>query len=488
MKGMGIAFDFLCHADFSGRIRASAGNVGLSAFSAAVEALREKNPAGTLLLDAGDAFSVNFWGGRPVVGAVNRMGTDAMTLGNHEFDRGEDFLMDCVAACEFPVLCANIHKKGGGAIRGVQPYTILERQGVKIGVLGLTTEYTPYMVERSAFTPFEVSSAVAAGQRYIPKMRSEGANIIIALTHCPFYIGEDGNISGEMVDVLSQIPAVDACIGGHIPGDYAGEANGACVVKAGFGGASLAHIRLIFDPLAGRVVEKSCTVIKTEPGRTGKPEVDAYVKAVIGPFEAFFQEPIAFAKEHWRLRLATETKLGDFLADCLRFGGKTQLAYMNATSAGGEIAPGVVTRESIIQVAGFNDPIFTGTMTGWQLYALLEAVYEPERFGNNAALLFSGFHAVLDHTRPAGHKVLSLMLPDGEPIAPDCKYTVATSAYMASGGNDTGSVAEQVDWRQTELQFYDAAFAYAAALGTLTVRDWPRISQTGMPENDNSPF
>ena len=140
---MELIFDLLCHADFSGRLRKSKATPGLSAFSATVESIRDLNPAGTLLLDAGDHFSVNLWGGLPVVKAANLMGTDVMTLGNHEFDRGSAFLEECIAACEFPVLCANIHYKDGTPIQGTLPYVILERQGVKFGVLGIGTEYTP---------------------------------------------------------------------------------------------------------------------------------------------------------------------------------------------------------------------------------------------------------------------------------------------------------------------------------------------------------
>jgi hypothetical protein len=181
-------------------------------------------------------------------------------------------------------------------------------------ILGITTEYTPYMVEKSAFLPFVASSAIEAGNRYIPEVRATGE------------------------------------------------------------------------------------------------------------FEDYFNEPLAAAKETWKMTLARESKLGNFLADCLRFGGQTELAYMNATSAGGMIEPGVVTRESITEVNGFNDLIHVGQMTGKQLYELMELVYEPDRFGNNAALLISGFHAELDYTQLSPHKVVSLSLPDGTEIDPERLY------------------------------------------------------------------
>lgn len=484
-----IVLDFICHADFSGRLRKSKENVGFPAFSAHVEKLRSSNPEGTLLMDAGDAFSVNFWGGKPVIGALNRLGTDVMTLGNHEFDRGCEFLEECIAACDFPVLCANIHKKEGGMpIEGTLPYVILERRGIEIGILGLTTEYTPYMVEKSAFQLFEITSAKEAANRYIPEMREMGAEVIVVLAHFPFYYTEEGLLSGELWELLGSIPQVDICIGGHIPGDYAEVVNNTCILKAGFGGASIGHARLTIDLDTRQVAARSCEVLLTDPSQKGSPEIADYIHQVVGPFEDYFSEPLAHAKEHWKIKLASETKLGDFLADCLRFGGGTQLAYMNATSSSGEIEPGPVTRESIIGVNGFNDLIFTGEITGQQLYDLIEAVYEPERFGNNAALFFSGFHAKVDHTKPSPNKVIRLTLPDGTPIIREQSYSVATSAYMASGGNGTLCIAGEISWKKTDLNFYNAAFDYAKQQGILNVGDWPRLEEIGHPENDNSPF
>ena len=241
-----IKLTFLCHADFSGRIRKSREDIGFCAFHAEVERLRAHDPEGTLLLDAGDAFCTNYWGGLPLVRAMERNGTDAMVLGNHEFDRGRAFLEECIAACPFPVLCANVRKRTGEPIPGTKPYVLLKRCGVQIGILGLTTEYTPYMVEASAFSEFEMTSAAQAAERYIPQLRAQGAEVVVVLTHMPFYM-DGGTLSGELIDLIKASPEADVWVGGHIPGDVACCLDGACVVKAGFGGASIARAELTLD-------------------------------------------------------------------------------------------------------------------------------------------------------------------------------------------------------------------------------------------------
>ncbi|MEA5143814.1 MAG: 5'-nucleotidase C-terminal domain-containing protein [Oscillibacter sp.] len=484
-----IVLDFLCHADFSGRLRKTRDDVGFCAFSAAVDDLRAENLEGTLLLDAGDAFSTNFWPGLPLVGAMNRNGTDAMCLGNHEFDRGPDFLKNCIAACHFPVLCANIREKATGRpITGTVPTVILERRGVKIGVLGLTTEYTPFMVTKPAFDPFEVTSGAEAAQTWIPRLRAAGAEVIVVLTHFPFYQSPEGALSGELWDLIKASPAADVWVGGHIPGDCARMEDGMCVVKAGFGGASIARARLTLDGQTHKILRRECRVVHTPPQGAARLEITQYVRGITDPFEPYFAEPLSRAAERWPMRLAVESKLGDFLADCLRFGGGTELAYMNATGACGCIEPGAVTRETLLSVAGYNDLLYTCTITGAQVWELMEAVYEPERFGNNGAMLISGFHVTVDHTRTSPYKVLAVTLPDGTPLMKDHAYTVSASAYIASGGNGTASIASRLNWTPTAVRFYDAMFGYTRSMQALRVDDFPRFTAIGTPENNHAPY
>ena len=484
-----IAIDILAHADFSGRLRHSRHNLGYAAFGTAVETLRRQNPAGTVLLDAGDAFSTNFWGGAPCVDAVSLLGTDAMTLGNHEFDRGQAFLNDCIRRADFPILCANIVEKAtGDRISGTKPFVLLERAGVRIGVVGITTEYTPYMVTASSFLPYAAQSAVEACRSAIPAVRAAGADIVVLLAHVPFYIEEDGSATGELIDILSAIPPVDVCIGGHIPGDYAGRIGDTIVLKGGFGGGSLCHAHLLVDPDTHRIVDRAGRVVLNGAIDEPLPAYRDYEERVTGPFQSFFEDVLATTDEAWSIRLSAETRLGNFLAGCVQEAAGTDAAYLNATSAGGSIRPGPVTAEDITSVMGFNDPILKARITGAQLYRLFELVYVPERFGNNAGLMHAGLVVYADHTKPAFSKIQRITLPDGTPLDPAREYTVATSEYMASGGNDTSEVAGALDWHETGVRMYDALFASIRHHGGLYVAPGQRLQETGRPENDNSPF
>lgn len=484
-----IPIDILAHADFSARFKKSKDSPGLAAFGTHIDRIRESNPAGTLLLDAGDEFCSKFWSGSQIVETLSFLGTDAMTLGNHEFDRGPDFLESCVEQAKFPILCANIVEKATGKlVKGARPWVILDRCGVRVGILGLTTEYTPYMVTAASFAPYEVCSSVELCQEYIPEMRQAGAQIIVVLAHFPFYEDANGDLSGELYDVLTGIPQADVFIGGHIPGDYAGVWRNTAVVKGGFGGNSLPHIRLWFDPETCEVVRRECCVHRVDADIDVKAAYGIREEQLVAPLRDYLNTVLATAEEEMTIHLASETKLGNLLADSVREGAGVQIAYLNATSAGGSIQPGPVTVEDIQSVVGYNDPVFVTEMTGRQLWDLFELVYAPERFGNNAGLFFSGILVRIDHTRPTGQKVLAMMLRDRTPVEMDRRYSVATSEYMASGGNDTSQIAGTLSWENTQMRIYDVLFDYLRKDGTMRVSPEQRLYEKGEPENNHAPF
>jgi 5'-nucleotidase/UDP-sugar diphosphatase len=484
-----IPIDVLAFTDYCGLLNKTKDSPGLAVFGSNIDRVRDLNPEGTLLLDAGDEFTHKFWGGLPVVEALSVLKVDAMTLGNHEFDRGQEFLEGCIAHADYPILCANITEKSTEyLVKGAKPWVMLEKAGVRIGVLGLTTEYTPYMVTAPMFAPYEVHPCVPLARRYIPEMRAAGAQIVIVLSHFPFYADAGGNISGELYDVLANIPPVDVFIGGHIPGDYADTVLGTAVLKGGYTGTNLPHARLWFDAERNEVVRRECRVHLTDHDIEVKEIYKAYADKIVAPFQPFFDTVLGAAEEKWVLHLSKETKLGNFLADCMLEAAGTQFAYMNATCAGGWIDPGPVTVQDILSVAYFNDPICTAEITGKQLWQLFEIVFDPQVYGNNAGLLYSGFIVHADHTQPAYRKIRAITLRDGTPLEMDRIYTVAASEYMASGGSDTAQVAGQLEWKNTGILFWDAIFACLRKYGRMRVSPEQRMYEIGRPENNNAPF
>lgn len=484
-----IRIDFLAHADFSGRLRKSKKAPGSGVYRAEIEKWRSQNPDGTILLDAGDEFSTTFWPGRPMVRSVSLRNTDAMVLGNHEFDRGESFLSDCISYADFPILCANVIRKSDRKlIPGCHPWVMVERKGIKIGIIGVTTEYTPYMVTASSFEPFEVLPCADAVKKYLPEVQSAGAQIVVLLAHIPFYYDEQNVISGELVDLLQQIPHVDVCIGGHIPGDYAGIWEDTVVLKGGFSGKSLCHATLWYDTEKNCITEKTAQVHLTDWDAQPIEPDESHAKKTTDPYKDFFEKSLTVIDKDLHVRLSAETKLGNFFAQSVQEAAGTQFAYINATCSGGTVHAGTVTAEDITSVMGFDDPILTTQMTGQQIWNLFELVYEPERYGNNASLMFSGVIVHIDHTKPAFQKVQSISMRDGSPLEMYRVYSVASSEYMSSGGNDTAKIANQLSWKPTGINMYDALFSSIKRHQTIFTTPEQRLVEIGTPENDHAPF
>ena len=148
---------------------------GMARIAKMVAEEREKNPKGTILLSAGDMFQgtpiSNLFRGRPVIETMNRMGFDAMTVGNHEFDWGMEAFQDLRKAASFPFLSANILDERGALLPGVKPYILIRKKGLKIAVIGITTPETHYATKPENLKGFRV----AAVEKVLPgSSRSSG--------------------------------------------------------------------------------------------------------------------------------------------------------------------------------------------------------------------------------------------------------------------------------------------------------------------------
>ncbi len=485
-----VDIDILGHADYNGVFRESLKGPGLLRFYGAIESVRSLNPNRTLLIDVGDNISRSLWMGRDVMEGLHLIKTDVMTLGNHEFDGGKDFLEAAIKDNPFPVLCANIFEKATDQrVGGTLPYVLLEKDDIKIGIVGLTTEYTPYMVERSAFEPYYVKPAKDFMFEYVPLLRKMGAEVIIAATHFPFYTDPLG---GELIQFINdtQELAIDCYIGGHIPGDYGAIYKDAAVLKGGFGGDSLPHATLKFDTVTRKVVDKTARVINVinSDYKVENHEIETFVERVTGPFANFFDEVIAYNENDLPMRLSYESPLGNFMSDCLRTTAKTQIAYMNATSCGGTLPKGNITKENLVLCNGFDDPIKVTKVKGQDIWDLFELVYMPERYGNNATLIFSGLIVEVDNTKKSPNKIQSILLADKTPLNLNETYTVATSRYMAGGGNDTTEFALRFEWEDIGISMHEALFNYVKALKVISMPLSGRLIMNGRPENDNAPF
>jgi len=464
-----ITLDIITQTDFAGAIDATYHCPGAAKVAGFYDRIRSQNPDGTLVLDAGDILCAapicNLTDGTPVVQVCNALGFDAMTLGNHEFDNGYAAMCKVLSKAEFPILCANIRREETGELLPfAKPWILLERKGVRIGVIGLTTAYTPYMVK--SFAGFLVDSPADVLRELIPQVRSAGADLVIVLGHLPCTL-QNGSLTGELWETYRAVLGADIMIGGHNVGDIACIHDDTIFVKAGFSADSIAHVHLTLDDNRKILRREVCTIDMMAADIPKKEPVQALVDALMAPFRPVLDRPLAQLPVRLDVDCWKECALGNFYTAGLAAAAGAEIGFFNSTSIFGYMPAGTVTREMITHVMCFDEDIFAGFMTGAQLRALFARTYEWSHWEYNRGLQFSGLRVVVDSRLPEEDRVISLKLADGTPVKPDRLYHVATTDYIALGGNDYKGITDAVDWKNTHIRTHSFFIEYLEKLGKL---------------------
>jgi 5'-nucleotidase len=170
-----------------------------------------------LVFDAGDFCQgtpyFNFYHGRIEIDAMNRMGYDAVMLGNHEFDNGVDTLAAILQGAQFPVVCANYDVKGSVLEGLVLPYTVIRRQNVRIGVFGIGIDPASLIAERN-FAPLQYLDPIATAQDVANTLKNkEKCDVIVCLSHQGTHPSAEGKLSD--VELAQATRNIDIIIGAH---------------------------------------------------------------------------------------------------------------------------------------------------------------------------------------------------------------------------------------------------------------------------------
>ena len=172
---------------FQDRNRAVPEVGGLARIASRIHEVKAQAPGGVLLLDAGDistgSIVSDMFNAEPMVRVMNALHYDGMAIGNHEFDRGAASLHTLLSEAEFPVLAANLVDRAQMRPIPSQRYVIQDVNGLKVGILGLTTTQSRRQLSKEDQERIVFLDAVATAREAIPQMRAEGADLVVALTH-----------------------------------------------------------------------------------------------------------------------------------------------------------------------------------------------------------------------------------------------------------------------------------------------------------------
>lgn len=471
-----VMLDLYANSDFLGNLESSDTACGAAVLGSKIKQLRSQNPEGSAFLCLGDALSgtpiAALVQGKSVIDVLNAVSYDTFTLGNHEFDWGPDTLVESLKNSNFPVLSANItYKETGKLLDGVQPYVILEKNGVKIGILGLTTISTPTIIreEYAEVLSFEDTTECAA--RYVPEIRAAGADIVIVAGHLPMYEGKDGQaFSGELYDIAMNVEGINALFGGHNDTlTVATVINGVPIVKSAFYGNELSHIRIQYD-LNSKTVVSSFADIVNLVNDAATIEPDIKIASIVAEYaveaDRIFNKQIGFASKDIEIDYFYECAITNWFASAVKDATGADMAFINPSGVFESVSAGPITLRKIYQMSPFENQLVTTEMSGAQLKNLWETTLEQERMPKYGTLAFAGLFITYDSEKPDGQKVISLALPNGKEIRDADIFTVATLDFLSTGGNDYTLLAK-LNWAGTGIMMRDAYARTLSKIGTL---------------------
>lgn len=472
-----VRLDILAVNDFHGALAADGKNPGAAALASFLEAERAKNPNGTLILSAGDMFQgtpdSNLLHGKTVVEFMNAVGFDAMTLGNHEFDWGLDVLRERMAQAAFPMLSANIVDRSSGRRADlVPPYAIIERAGIKIAVVGLTTPDTAVTTNPRNVENFIFANPAATLKALVPELKARGADVIVALAHLASYPGEaPGDEADDLVAAMGSNLA--AVISGHSHLRVADD-DDVPVVQGYYNGRSVAGVSLAVSTRSGEVLGSTAWVKDVPAGIAPDKRVAAIVAASqseIAPVKGLVLGRAATALPHDRYRLSP---LGRWATDAMRLAARADIALCNGGSLRTGLAAGPVTQGDMYAVMPFDDNLNMAEMTGAQVLAALEYGIANPKFGT---LQFSGLTVEYRAAAPAGLRVAAATLADGSPLEAGKTYLVAVSDFLVAGGDGYDMIKAAARHTNTFLTLRDALAEAVRKAGVIRFQGDGRLKE-----------
>jgi 2',3'-cyclic-nucleotide 2'-phosphodiesterase (5'-nucleotidase family) len=437
---------------------------GMARIYTYVQQVRAQNP-NTILVDAGDTIQGTIMtddlysksnADHPVIAAMNAMGYDAWTLGNHEFNFGLANLKTVMAQAKFPVLAANITYKDTGKLFTGSAYTIVERSGVKVAIIGVDTPNIPTWdsakVSALAFAP--MADAVKACIKEI----GDKADVIMVCAHAGL-TGEfaDQNNADAAQAILDANPEVDVLQVGHYHTTVAQKTKTAVIGGVKNNAVEVARYDLTLDS-GNKIVDSSVKTVSMadyEPSavirslsavKTAQDKTINYVnKNVLGTSAAKFQPaneikgiPAGKLQDTAVMDLINKVQLQNSGADV------SAAALFADTS---DIPAGKLTYANIFNIYKFTNVLYKIQVTGKQLKAYMEwsaACYNQWKPGDVSISfnkdkpgylydMFAGVNYEIDLSQPAGSRIKNVTFK-GQPLTDTQTLTLAVNDYRFSSG------------------------------------------------------
>ena len=494
-----IAITILHTNDHHGRFwKNSNGEYGMAARKTVVDAIRaEVATAGgySLLLDGGDVNTgmpeSDLQDAVPDFKGMNLLGYDAMAVGNHEFDKPPAVLAMQRKLATFPMLSANIYQ---GGERMFAPYHLFNLGGVRVAVMGMTTEDTQRLGNPANMPGVEFRNPIQEAAKLVPTLRTQ-ADVVIAATHMGHY--EDGRHGIQApgdVEMARAVKGIDLVVGGHtqnpacmraenvvdtayVPGAACqpDRQNGAWIVQAHEWGKYVG--RADFQYRNGNFTLVKYTLI---PINLKKPVTDANgstrlvhytspitehpeMLALLQPYQQFGQAKLLVPVGSIDAKLEgdrtvvrkTATNLGVLIGHANMAKTRSDFAVVNSGGIRDSVQPGTVTYKDVLKVQPFGNTLATLSLTGAEVLDYLHAAVRMNA-GAGGFSHFSGVKMVI-----TGDKVHQVRI-NGAPIDTNKTYRMVINSFMAIGGDGYPNMTSHASYVNTGFVDADVLRSFLA--------------------------
>ncbi|KAK3323149.1 Metallo-dependent phosphatase-like protein [Cercophora scortea] len=435
---------------------------GYSRIKTVIDDTRASHPD-SLFLNVGDEFQgtmfFTYYGGEKIAETLNQLGFDGMTIGNHEFDKGDEVLGKFLENLTFPIISANIASDNVRLNRTIKPYHIYDQ--FQLAVIGVTTETTPDISSPGKGTTF--SDSVKAVQDTVDHIRATTTiTRIAAITHIGY--DEDQRLARETSGLY-------LIMGGHshtLLGDMAGaegkyptitrnkDGDEVFIVTAYRWGEYLGYIDVTYDD-EGKVLAYHGAPIHLTNTTKQDPDLQKQVDAWRVPFQAFAQQEVGYSNVvlDQSTCQTKECLLGDFICDAMlsyrlnaTTGTPPDFALTNAGGVRATIDAGPITRGEVLTAFPFGNAVVEITVSGARLWDTLSGIVARVNTVNGKAVtsnlqVSKGIKIIYAPAAngPAGTGKLVSVTIGGKALDKTRDYKIVTIDFLANGGDNMFSPA-----------------------------------------------
>lgn len=440
-----------------------------------------KNNKNVVLVEVGDAIQDNqidvfakdkkYYKDHPIPKVLNEMNYDIFVLGNHEFNFGMKALDEILKDIKAKKLTANFYHKKNDK-RYIDATTIIEKDGVKLGIIGLSTPMSAKFEEDTGnLKDMKFTSPTEEARTQVEKLKAKGVDAIIAVTHMG--IDNENNIPDTgMRDVINAVDGIDVVIAGHMHKDVPSEIiKNTLITEPHRYGTVVSEVDLTFDindKKEVKLVKKESKTVPVKALEADKKIVEIYKpyheklrelnNVVIGqtanemvPQETKHGVSAAFSKDTGLSSFINDVEQYYSGADVVTFSFDHQKARMNKGDikkkdiifnyryAGGDVTVYELTGKQLKEYMEWSANYFDTIQPGDTEYR-----YNAERKKSKYVTydIFGGVNYKIDLRNPQGSKIVDLTLADGKPVTDDMKLKVGMNSYRFAQLNGKGGIWE----------------------------------------------